>query len=154
MTGSLIINNLAGLMMFTSPMVIGVKRPAASCWLYSLQTLILVLLLLTLVMGELVRMISSIIFGSAPQQVSRGERGLLTTLPMDVLLVLMLIMGTSIPHPVIQILENAASVVLQRNSRAVQPHYTWPWASGSDNTVSIAGRRAVNTSSGEKSDLR
>ncbi|QWC52036.1 hydrogenase 4 subunit F [Pectobacterium atrosepticum] len=116
-------------------------------------TLVL-LLLLTLVMGGLVRMISAIIFGSAPQQVSRGELGLLTTLPMAILLVLMLIMGTYIPHPVVQMLENAASVVLQRDSRAVQPHYTWPWASGSDNTVSTAGRRAVNTSSGEKSDLR
>ncbi|MDK9443543.1 hydrogenase 4 membrane subunit [Pectobacterium atrosepticum] len=48
MTGSLIVNNLAGLMMFTSLMVIGVKRPTASCWLYSLQALILVLLFLTL----------------------------------------------------------------------------------------------------------
>lgn len=48
MTGSLLVNNLAGLMMFTSLLVIGVKRPATSCWLYSLQALVLVLLFLTL----------------------------------------------------------------------------------------------------------
>lgn len=48
MTGSLIVNNLAGLMMFTSLMVIGVKRPTVSCWLYALQALILILLFLTL----------------------------------------------------------------------------------------------------------
>lgn len=48
MTGSLIINNLAGLMMFTSLMVIGVKRPTASCWLYALQSLVLVAIFATL----------------------------------------------------------------------------------------------------------
>ncbi|MEH2921319.1 hydrogenase 4 membrane subunit [Samsonia erythrinae] len=48
MTGSLIVNNLAGLMIFTSLMVIGVKRPSASCWLYALQSLLLVLIFVTL----------------------------------------------------------------------------------------------------------
>lgn len=48
MTGSMIINNLAGLMMFTSLMVIGVKRPSASCWLYALQSLVLVTIFATL----------------------------------------------------------------------------------------------------------
>lgn len=48
MTGSLIVNNLAGLMMFTSLLVIGVKRPTASCWMYALQSLVLVLIFTTL----------------------------------------------------------------------------------------------------------
>ncbi|AFJ48512.1 hydrogenase 4 membrane subunit [Shimwellia blattae] len=48
MTGSLIVNNLAGLMMFTSLLVIGVKRPTASCWMYALQSLVLVLIFATL----------------------------------------------------------------------------------------------------------
>ncbi|MBW7985060.1 hydrogenase 4 membrane subunit [Enterobacillus tribolii] len=48
MTGSLIVNNLAGLMMITSLLVIGVKRPIASCWLYALQSLVLVLIFVTL----------------------------------------------------------------------------------------------------------
>ena len=48
MTGSLIVNNLAGLMMLTSLLVIGAKRPTASCWLYALQSLVLVLIFFTL----------------------------------------------------------------------------------------------------------
>lgn len=48
MTDSLIINNLAGLMMLTSLVVIGAKRPTASCWFYALQSLILVSIFVTL----------------------------------------------------------------------------------------------------------
>ncbi|MEA9391358.1 hydrogenase 4 membrane subunit [Acerihabitans sp. TG2] len=48
MTGSLIVNNLAGLMMITSLLVIGAKRPIVSCCLYALQSLVLVLIFFTL----------------------------------------------------------------------------------------------------------
>ncbi|MCW2257561.1 hydrogenase-4 component E [Providencia alcalifaciens] len=48
MTGSMIVNNLAGLMMITSLLVIGAKRPIASCWFYALQSLVLVAIFITL----------------------------------------------------------------------------------------------------------
>lgn len=48
MTGSIIVNNLAGLMMITSLLVIGAKRPVASCWFYALQSLVLVAIFATL----------------------------------------------------------------------------------------------------------
>ena len=48
MTGSIIVNNLAGLMMITSLLVIGAKRPVASCWFYALQSLVLVAIFTTL----------------------------------------------------------------------------------------------------------
>jgi len=48
MTGTLIVNNLAGVMMITSLLVIGVKRPAAACWFYALQSLMLVGIFITL----------------------------------------------------------------------------------------------------------
>jgi len=48
MTGSLIVNNLAGLMMITSLLVIGAKRPIVSCCLYALQSLVLVMIFFTL----------------------------------------------------------------------------------------------------------
>jgi hydrogenase-4 component E len=48
MTGSLIVNNLAGLMMLTSLLVISAKRPAVSCWFYALQSFVLVLIFFTL----------------------------------------------------------------------------------------------------------
>lgn len=112
-------------------------------------TLVL-LLLLTLVLGGLVRMISAIIFGSAPQEVSRGELGILTTLPMAILLVLMLIMGTYIPHPVVRVLENAASVVLQSDRCAASPHYNWPWAAAPSKSTRVADNCVANTSSGDE----
>ncbi|BDH47704.1 hydrogenase-4 subunit E [Salmonella enterica subsp. enterica serovar Choleraesuis] len=48
MTGTLIVNNLAGLMMFTSLLVIGARRYSASCWLYAVQSLLLVSIFFTL----------------------------------------------------------------------------------------------------------
>lgn len=48
MTGTLIVNNLAGLMMLTSLLVIGARSYKASCWLYALQSLVLVSIFVTL----------------------------------------------------------------------------------------------------------
>ncbi|CRL63701.1 hydrogenase 4 membrane subunit [Proteus penneri] len=48
MTGALIVNNLAGLMMITSLLVIGAKKPIASCWFYALQSFVLVMIFVTL----------------------------------------------------------------------------------------------------------
>lgn len=48
MTGSMIVNNLAGLMMITSLLVIGAKKPVVSCWFYALQSLVLVAIFGTL----------------------------------------------------------------------------------------------------------
>lgn len=42
MTGTLVVNNLAGLMMFTSLLVTCARRYTVSCWLYALQSLVLV----------------------------------------------------------------------------------------------------------------
>lgn len=48
MTGSLIVNNLAGLLIITSLLVIVAKRPTVSSWLYALQSLVLVLIFVAL----------------------------------------------------------------------------------------------------------
>jgi hydrogenase-4 component E len=48
MTGALLVNNLAGLMMVTSLLVIGAKHPRNSCWFYALQSLVRVLIFFTL----------------------------------------------------------------------------------------------------------
>lgn len=48
MTGSLIVNNLAGLLIITSLLVIAAKRPTASSLLYALQSLVLVLIFVAL----------------------------------------------------------------------------------------------------------
>lgn len=76
-----------------------------------LLLIIILLLLLTLVLAGLVRMAARVLFATPPQAVSRGELGWLTTAPMAILLVMMLLMGTHIPKPVIRILENASAIV-------------------------------------------
>lgn len=48
MTGSMIVNNLAGLLIVTSLLVIGAKRPTMSAMLYAVQSLVLVLIFVTL----------------------------------------------------------------------------------------------------------
>ncbi|WP_028536387.1 hydrogenase 4 membrane subunit [Paludibacterium yongneupense] len=48
MTATLIVNNLAGLLFVTSLLVMGVSRPTASAVFYSLQSLVLVLIFVTL----------------------------------------------------------------------------------------------------------
>ncbi len=85
---------------------------------------VVLLLLLTVVLGGLVRMIATTMFGDRPDATTKGELGWLTTLPMAVLLVLMLGMGTYIPRPVIVLLENAATIVLNRDAAS----FNWPWA--------------------------
>jgi len=100
---------------------------------------LLLLLLLTVVLGGLVRMIALTVFGTQPTAVSKGELGWLTTVPMAVLLVLMLVMGTYIPRPVIHLLENAATIVLNHDNAT----FNWPWAARDTAAV------ALNTPSGE-----
>lgn len=102
---------------------------------------LLLLALLTVVLGGLVRMIAMTMFGEQPAATSKGELGWLTTLPMAVLLILMLGMGTSIPRPVMQLLESASSVVLNHDTAVA---FNWPWAASD---ISLAA--PVHTPSGD-----
>lgn len=92
---------------------------------------LLVLILITVVLGGLIRMISKTLFGEQPECVARGELGILTTLPMAILIVLMLVMGTYIPQPVSRLLENAATIVLKDSAtvghQITTLNYQWPW---------------------------
>ncbi|HGM5488789.1 TPA: hydrogenase 4 subunit F [Serratia fonticola] len=90
-------------------------------------TLIL-LLLLTVVLAGLVRMVAHISFGPKPEEVNKGELGILTTLPMLILLVLMLVMGTHIPQPVSRLLENAVTIVMNNKPGTHAQPFSWPWA--------------------------
>lgn len=74
--------------------------------------MLIILLLLTIVLAGLVRMVAGSLFGPQPELVPRGELGVMTLLPMAVLLVLMLVMGVSVPRPVTQLLQNATHIVL------------------------------------------
>ncbi|ATM86514.1 hydrogenase 4 subunit F [Yersinia enterocolitica] len=87
---------------------------------------IVLLLLLTLVLAGLVRMIASTVLGTPPEAVSKGELGILTTAPMALLLLLMLLLGVHIPTPVTRLLTDAAQIVLKSDSPIEQP-FMLPW---------------------------
>ncbi|HFT5240972.1 TPA: hydrogenase 4 subunit F [Yersinia enterocolitica] len=87
---------------------------------------IVLLLLLTLVLAGLVRMIASTVLGTPPEAVSKGELGILTTAPMALLLLLMLLLGVHIPTPVTHLLTDAAQIVLKSDSPIEQP-FMLPW---------------------------
>lgn len=116
MTGSMIVNNLAGLMMLTSLFVISVKSYRLSCGFYACQSLVL---------AGLVRMAARVLMAKPPQAVNRGELGWLTTSPMVILLVMMLAMGTHIPQPVIRILAGASTIVLSGTHDLPAQRSTW-----------------------------
>lgn len=98
-----------------------------------LPLVLVLLVLLTVVLAGLVRMIATSVLGSKPEAVSKGELGWLTTAPMLILLVLMLVMGTRIPQPVTHLLERATAIVLNGNvlngnqaGEQGQPSMGWP----------------------------
>ncbi|TCN82585.1 hydrogenase 4 subunit F [Shewanella fodinae] len=77
-----------------------------------LWLVLLLLALLTIVLAGLVRMVVMSVLGKQPDNVSKGELGWLTTAPLALLLALMLLMGTHIPQPVTQLLQQATTIVL------------------------------------------
>lgn len=89
---------------------------------------IVLLLLLTLVLAGLVRMIASTVLGTPPAAVSKGELGILTTAPMAILLLLMLLLGVHIPSPVTRLLTDAAQIVLNDDSSdTIHQPFILPW---------------------------
>lgn len=86
---------------------------------------IVLLLLLTLVLAGLVRMAARVLFAVPPEAVIRGEISWLTTTPMALLVVMMLMMGTDIPQPIIRILQNASVIVLAGTDESPAQIMSW-----------------------------
>ncbi|MBA5859084.1 hydrogenase 4 subunit F, partial [Morganella morganii] len=82
------------------------------------------------------------LFGAQPDCVSRVEAGILTTLPMAILIVLMLVMGTHIPKPFRRLLEYAAPIVLTHRAlpgtELTTLDYRWPVGVDTTSTSSTA----------------
>lgn len=87
------------------------------------------LLLLTIVLAGLVRMVASTVLGPSPEALAKGELGSMTLLPIALLMVLMLVMGLHIPQPVLQLLHNAAAIVMDNGSVPASDMLTLPWQS-------------------------
>jgi hydrogenase-4 component F len=89
--------------------------------------MLLTLLLLTLVLAGLVRMVARTLLGASPEPVARGELGVLTLLPMVLLLAMMLTLGVSMPRPIAAALDSAARIVLDQGETPLAAGVTAPW---------------------------
>lgn len=100
-----------------------------------LWLVIALLVLLTVVLAGLIRMVAGTVLGSSPAAVDKGELGIMTTAPMVLLLILMLVMGTHIPQPVIRLLENATAIVTNaapRHEIELNSPFPQPWLRTAD----------------------
>lgn len=94
----------------------------------NIALVVLLLVLLTIVLGGLIRMIAKTVMGAAPQEVEKGELGWMTTAPMAILIALMLVMGTCVPDSVKQMIGKATGVVLSHGEQTeVNLQAYMPW---------------------------
>jgi hydrogenase-4 component F len=89
--------------------------------------ILVLLLLLTIVLAGLARLVAGCVLGQAPDGVEKGEVGHLTVLPLIVLIVLMLMMGTHIPGIVIHGIEQATQVVVDQPQESFLNAIHLPW---------------------------
>jgi len=77
-----------------------------------LWLMILVLLFLLVVFAAFLRLIGEAVFGSPPENVTRGDVNFITILPIFLLFILMFGLGVYIPSPLADLLRGAADIVL------------------------------------------
>lgn len=108
MAGALALGGVPPFNVFISEFITvsaGVK--AGYSWL-----MIVCLLLLTIVLAAFVRMIGGSILGSAPANLKKGDLGLLTLLPIGLVLALVILMGVHVPGPATQLIAAASDTLL------------------------------------------
>ena len=76
--------------------------------------------LLMVALGALVHLVAVTLSGQAPESIAKGEQGSMTLIPAAVLLGLLLVMGTCTPAPVVNMLNAATSIVLDKNTATAQ----------------------------------
>ncbi|WP_392552590.1 hydrogenase 4 subunit F [Orbus wheelerorum] len=106
--GALALGGMPPFNVFVSEfMLVIASIQSGSIWLT-----VLLLLLLTVVLGGLVKMAAKVSFGVPPEAVSKGELGFMAVAPMAILLALMLLMGTYIPPSVKDYIHRATEIIM------------------------------------------
>ncbi|WP_373100475.1 MULTISPECIES: hydrogenase 4 subunit F [Pasteurellaceae] len=90
---------------------------------------VLCLILLTIVLAGLAMMVLKIVLGKRPEQIEAGETDSMSLIVMAILLLLMLGMGLYIAEPVLQLLTNAAGILLGQENIAFGEMLALPWQS-------------------------
>jgi hydrogenase-4 component F len=76
-----------------------------------LWLMILCLLLLMLAFVAFFRMLGSVVLGQKPENVAKGETGFTTLAPIVILMILILVLGLTMPAPLNTLLNGATKVV-------------------------------------------
>lgn len=105
--------------------------------------IVVLAILLTVVLAGLVRMLAGSLFGPSPEIVPKGEVGVLMLAPMAILLALMLWFGIRMPAPAIELVKNAAAVVLDVPSEQIGQSLTFPWQQNAQTAPVSAGAPAA-----------
>ncbi len=91
---------------FSKFMIVSAGIATGKLWL-----MVVCLLLLMVAFLALFRMLSSVVLGNKPDDVPKGETGFTTLAPILILMVLILVLGVSMPGPLSTLLNGATSVV-------------------------------------------
>lgn len=105
---------------------------------------VIILLLLATVFAGIVRMVTGTLLGDAPENVQKGEMSVLKLAPMAVFIVAMVWMGIRMPQPVVQLLENATKIVLDKGNEPLGITLQAPWqmlGSSTNQTAAPAERQ-------------
>jgi len=87
-------------------MIVSAGIASGHLWL-----MIFCLLLLMLAFVALLGMLSSVVFGEKPEGVAKGEAGFAMLAPIIILMLLILVLGVTMPTPLSALLDGASSVM-------------------------------------------
>src|SRR5512135_737451 len=91
---------------FSKFMIISAGIATGHIWL-----MVVCLLLLMIAFVALFKMLSTVVLGSKPDNVAKGDAGFTALAPIVILMVLILVLGVSMPGPLSTLLNGATSVV-------------------------------------------
>ena len=101
-------------------MTAGIQK--GNIWLVAITTI-----LLATVFAGFVRMVTAALLGQVPENVQKGEMGIIKLIPMAVFVVIIVWIGVRTPKPVIQLLENATKIVLNKGDAPLGITVQTPW---------------------------
>lgn len=121
-------------------LVISAGIKAGNAWLT-----IFIMLLLAAVFAGIVRMVTSVLLGDAPENVQKGELSFIKLVPMVIFVVIMLWMGIRMPQPIVTLLENATKIVLNQGEIPLGVNVQTPWQMLKGNAGQAAPVKSVDS---------
>ena len=96
------------------------------------------LVLLAAIFAGMVRMLTGMLFGEAPENVQKGELSIVKLVPMAFFAVVIVWMGVRTPDPAIKLLENATKIVMNKGDVSLGIALKTPWQMLNSSTNQVA----------------